>query len=313
MSESPYIAPAIPVGYELTADGEIRRVDTVDPDLAPEWLGGLKHFSASSLRLLKVCPEAYRQRYFLGKKERPGEALTMGKAVHSAVGRNYEQKIASHTDLSATEVVEYFHDEAWPQAVELDGGEEEIRWDKKPDDARRDGERVTRAHHIAIAPAVQPIEVEQQLVMHVPDVPIPFIGYIDTLTETHVIDLKTGKQVQRKPDANWRMQGAIYSAATRKATHFHCVSRAATPSIATPLTDPEMLIPYRDDIAASTVKVLQDYAAQVEYFYTKYGPDQYWPTSGVVMDYKGGPACRYCGFRKDCPAWEWERNPVVHP
>ena len=42
----------------------------------------------------------------------------------------------------------------------------------------------------------------------------------------------------------------------------------------------------------------------------RYGPDDYWPTTGVFMDYKGGAACNYCGFRKCCPAWAWERRVI---
>ena len=72
------------------------------------WLDGyLQHFSASGLRLLRVCPEAWRQRYILGRKERPGESLTLGSAVHDATAFNMEQKIDTHEDKPVQEVVEY--------------------------------------------------------------------------------------------------------------------------------------------------------------------------------------------------------------
>jgi hypothetical protein len=90
----------------------------------------------------------------------------------------------------------------------------------------------------------------------------------------------------------------------QKPTHFHCVSRAKQPSIATPLTDEAMAIPYRPDIAENTARQLREYAERVEYFFHKFGPDEPWPTDGVVHDYKGGAVCKFCGFRKWCPAWE---------
>jgi len=58
------------------------------------WVGGyISHLSASSLRLLRVCPEAWRRRYILGERERPGEALVLGKAVHSALEHTHRQKV----------------------------------------------------------------------------------------------------------------------------------------------------------------------------------------------------------------------------
>jgi len=282
-----------------------------DYGYAPQeaWLDGyIKHFSATSLRLLKTCPEAWRQRYILGKKERPGEALVLGSAVHDAVGFSHIQKIESHEDLPVKDVVEFLHDKAWPDAIAEEGGEPEIRWDSKPDDARRDAERVASAYHATVSPSVQPIAVERKIEFWVPDVAVPFIGYIDWEEETHQDDLKTGKQVQRKPDANWRFQGMLYAAATGKPTHFHSASRAKTPSIATPLTDEAMVVQLRDSQKPEVYRVLADYAAQVEFFFNKYGPDETWPTSGVFMDYKGGAACNFCGFRKDCPVWRFERE-----
>lgn len=278
---------------------------------AEGWLDGyIQHFSASGLRLLKVCPEAWRRRYICGDKERPGEALVLGSAVHSAIGHSHQQKITSGEDLPVSEVVEFFHDAAWPEAVESDGGEDAIRWDKKPDDVRRDGERVTQAYHHKVSPTVQPIAVERKIEFVVPDVPVKFLGYIDWEEETHQSDLKTGKQVQRKPDAHWKLQGTIYTAATGKPTHFHSASRAQTPSIATPLTDPEMIVTPRQAQKETIETVLRDFAAQVEWYFHRYGPEEYWPTMGIFMDYRGGPACNYCGYRPTCPAWAWEREIV---
>ncbi|HEY7421439.1 MAG TPA: PD-(D/E)XK nuclease family protein [Gaiellaceae bacterium] len=280
----------------------------IHPAKSEAWLDGyIDHFSASSLRMLKVCPEQYRQRYILGRKERPGEALVLGSAVHSAVGFNLTQKIDSHEDLPSAEVVSYFNDHAWPVAVERDGGEDEIRWDSKPDTVRSDGERVTVGYHAVVCPTIQPLAVERRLDFVVPGVPVPFIGYIDFEELTHQVDLKTGKQVQRKPDANWRFQGTIYAAFTGKPTHFHSISRAKTPSIATPLDAPEMVVSPHSTQVAVVERVLRDYAAQVEWYFNRYGPDEPWPTSGLYMDYKGGAACGFCGYRKWCVAWEHER------
>lgn len=292
MSER-FTLPPLPPGFHMETEA---------------WLDGyLSHFSASGIRLLRVCPRAWQQRYIKGRKERPGEALTLGKAFHSAMAYTHEQKITSFHDLPVAEVVEYFHDKAFPEAIEMDGGVEEIRWDKKPDEVRRDGERMTSAYHLSVSPRIQPLAVEKEIRFVVPGVPIPFLGYIDVEEAGNNVDTKSGKQVQRKPDANWRFQGTIYAAGTGKPTHFHSVSRAQTPSIATPLQSGEMVVTLEQAQKPLIERVLRDYAFQVEMYFRQYGPEDDWPTNGIFADYKGGAACGFCGFRGDCPAWAHER------
>jgi hypothetical protein len=281
---------------------------------AEGWLDGyLQHFSASGLRLLRVCPRAWQERYIHGKKERPGAALTVGKAVHSATGFSHTQKIQSHEDLPVTEVLQYYHDVAWPEAIEQDGGVEEIRWDEdsKPEDVRNDGQRMTQAYHLTVSPRIQPLAVEKRIDFVVPGIPVPFVGYVDVEEEGNLDDLKTGKQVTRKPDANWRTQGTLYAAHLGKPCHFHSVSRAKTPSIATPLESPEMVVTPHPHTVETITRVLHDYAMQAAWYFETYGPDDPWPTNGIFMDYKGGRVCDFCGFRKDCPAWAHEREIVL--
>ena len=273
------------------------------------WLdGAIDHLSASGIRLLKTCPEAWRRRYILGERERPGEALTLGKAVHGALAYTHALKVTSHEDRPVNEVVEFYNDKAWPEAVAEDGGEQEIRWDGKPDEPRNDGARILHAYHTAVSPRIQPLAVEKRIEFIVPDVPVPILGYVDIEEEGNIVDLKTSKQVQRKPDANWRLQGTIYTSHLGKPTHFHSVSRAQQPSLATPLEDEAMIVNPHPLLWPVVGKVLADYAAQIEFYFGRYGPDEVWPLSGLYSDYKGGAACNFCGFRPTCPAWSHERN-----
>jgi hypothetical protein len=47
------------------------------------------HLSATQISMLNRCPEQYRQRYVLGKKERPGAALIVGGAFHEAIETDF--------------------------------------------------------------------------------------------------------------------------------------------------------------------------------------------------------------------------------
>jgi hypothetical protein len=60
------------------------------------------HLSATQISMLNSCPEQYRQRYVLGKKERPGAALIVGGAFHEAIEDDflqdsYERRLFSKT------------------------------------------------------------------------------------------------------------------------------------------------------------------------------------------------------------------------
>lgn len=301
MTRAPFVLPPAP------ADWLERAVPEPAPDVA--WLDGyIQHFSPSSLRMLKTCPEQYRQRYLLGRKERPQERLTLGTAVHAALAFNDVAKIESHEDASTKQVIEYFNDLAWPNTIEKDGGVNEIQWKLKPEEARKDGERVTISYHKVVSPRIQPVAVEHEFRYVVEGVAVPVYGFIDVVEEHNTVDRKIGAQVQKKPDANWRTQGAIYAAATGLPTHFHSASRAKTPSLATPLEHPEMSI---EDVQRPLIdQLVRSHADLVEWYFNRFGPDEPWPTTGVFMDLKGGSACNFCGFRKFCVAWEHER--IVH-
>jgi hypothetical protein len=290
--------PPLPQGFEQP------------PPAHEGWLDGyIHHFSPSSLRMLKICPEQYRQRYILGRKERPAERLLIGKVAHHALAFSDTKKITSGEDLPVPVVVEYLHDKSWPEKLEKDGGEQEVRWESKPDDARRDAERMAAAYHTTVNPRVKPVAVEKKIEYVIPGVPVPVIGYIDIVEERNTIDRKFGKQVQKKADANWRTQGSIYAAATGLPTHFHSTSKAKTPSIATPLeSGDEMIVGVEQQ--ETIHQLILFHVKMLEHLFNTYGPDEPWPTTGVFMDYKGGAACAFCGFRKHCVAWTHER--VVH-
>jgi hypothetical protein len=104
-----------------------------------DWNLPIRHWSPSSLAMLRRCPRQFQQRYILGRKERPGEARVTGSAVHAALERNFEQKIASHEDLPLVDVLEWYLDEGFTEVVDTEQAlaGEEVVWNTSPDDARR--------------------------------------------------------------------------------------------------------------------------------------------------------------------------------
>ena len=269
-----------------------------------EWHAELPdHLSPSSISMFRRCPRQYQERYLHGRKERPGEAPVVGTAVHAGLERNFEQKIASHEDLPAVELLSWFSDVGWDTVLQLEQAKagEEILWDTEPDKAMLRGRKMLAEYHGQIAPRIQPIGIEGKVEVDF-NAPVPVIGRFDIERDTGVIDVKTGKRAQRKPKEAWRIQAAVYGEATGKPVEFHSVSASEekmTVSIVTPLESEELLInpgPVERAVIRENVRLV---AAEIALYMSLLGPDETWPTYGRFHDW----ACSYCGYRNDCPAW----------
>jgi len=261
------------------------------------------HVSPSSLGMLSRCAFQYWRRYILGEKERPGEALVVGSAMHAGLERNFTQKVETHVDLPMVELLDWYDDEGWPWSVndEQEKTGQEILWKDAPDSARGRGRTMLSAYHHNVAPRIQPIGVEGMVEVDF-GLAVPVIGRYDILRESSVIDLKTGQRAQKKPKESWRIQAAIYGEATGRPVEFHQITATdkGTPSITTPLENESMLsqptMREREHMRIS----LRWLSAMACFYMEKLGPDEDWPTHGRFHDW----ACNWCGYRYNCPAWE---------
>jgi PD-(D/E)XK nuclease superfamily len=267
------------------------------------WLLPIEHLSASSLGMLARCPEQFRQRYVLGRKERPGEALVVGTAVHLAAERNFEQKITSHQDIPAADLITWYDDVGFPLAIsEREERGEEVRWDTDPEGARRRGRAITGAYHGQVAPRVQPRSVETRVEADF-GLQVPVIGYADVFTDSNVIDIKTSKSSRREIKPEWRIQAAVYSTITGWPIDFHCVSASEKQhraTVMTPLEAPGLSIWLPAEARQETQRNVRTMAGMAQAFMRTLGPDNPWPTIGQVHPW----ACNWCAFKEGCPAWK---------
>jgi PD-(D/E)XK nuclease superfamily len=283
--------------------GEVREERPIDP--GPLLSDYLQHLSASSIGMLNRCAEQFRQRYILGNKERPGEAIFVGSLLHETLAWNYQLKLESHVDQPLSDAVQYLQDVAVPKVLEESGGEEGVKWDSGLDAARGDAHRITGAYYYTVVPRVQPILVEQRFSLDIPGVEIPVIGYIDVEDENRVLDTKTGKQAVRKVKPSWQLQGRLYASARGKPTEFHSISRAKTPTIVTALESDQMLVPVPTLSQSATIaRLVQGAANRIRWYLATYGPDQEWETTGAIPDFtRNMLPCDWCGYRSGCSAW----------
>jgi hypothetical protein len=285
------------------------------PATEERWLGFLRHLSPSSLGMFRRCPRQFYLRYVKGIKEAPGEALVIGSMFHESIEHNYIQKLESHEDLPLAEVITYLEDAAVPKVLEEAGGASEVKWDVAGDPAmavdraRSDATRLTSAYHHNVLPRIQPAAVEQRFEWRPPGFEVPVIGYIDVITDDHrIVDTKTGKQVSKKIKPSWQLQGLTYANARQLPVEFHSISRAKTPSIATPLeAGDDMIVRPQAQQAANLIALIRLMMDRMRFYYERYGLDEEWPAEGRLADWSQNLLpCKMCAWQKDCPAWVGE-------
>jgi hypothetical protein len=169
------------------------------------------------------CGEQWRRRYVLGEKIPPGVALVKGGAVHKAAEVNYAQKVESHADLPASDLVAaaaaHVGDVIQNEGLML-----------APDETARGvakvkGEIVDRAVVLTklfaerVAPSVQPALVEQFVTIELPNHTHDLLGRLDvTDTGDRIRDLKTAGRRKTQDDVDRSDQLTYYDAAFRKLT-----------------------------------------------------------------------------------------------
>jgi CRISPR/Cas system-associated exonuclease Cas4 (RecB family) len=293
-------------GRGVTVVGlDISQYIDAEPEVEEEtWLLPIEHFSPTSIAMFKRCPEQFRQRYVLGRKERPGEALVIGTAVHRVAERNFEQKIESREDIPLLSLIEFYDDVAFPEAMTERTEQHglDIAWDTDPDGARKRGRAITTAYQGGVAPRVQPISVETRVEADF-GLQVPIIGYADCVTSDSVIDIKTGKTARSEIKPEWRLQSAVYGTITEKPVDFHAVAASTKDfraSIKTPLEHPGLSVWIPPEAREEVKRNVRGTAWLAQYLMKKLGPDEPWPTDGQSHPW----ACSYCGFRPGCPAWK---------
>ena len=282
------------------------------PQLAPtaemvdaignRWTVPVEHLSPSSLGMLSRCAFQYWRRYILGEKERPGEALVLGSAVHSGLEYNFTPKVETHEDLPLAVLQEWFQDAGWSASVaeQQERSGMDVEWDAGEEEARRRATNMLLAYVREIAPRIQPLSVEGWVEADFGVKP-KVIGRFDVETVDGLIDHKTGKQLTTKPKPEWRMQAGCYDVSTGKSVEFHSLASSKTGriSIATPAVYPELEIKLSPSQRDNVATMIRGLAALAQHYWDTYGDSEPWPTTGWMHPW----ACGYCGWRPICPAW----------
>ena len=176
------------------------------------------HISATQLGMYWRCPAQYERRYINGERVPPGIAAILGRGVHGGAEHNGRQKIESHEDLPAPQIVEAAV-AAFEASVAGDG------FSLTPEEAERgpqvvEGEAKDKTAQLAAiyaeeqAPDYQPIEVEHTTRIVFPNATHDLLGITDLRDDKkRVVDYKTAAKKPSAGAADTSVQLTIYSAA----------------------------------------------------------------------------------------------------
>ena len=172
--------------------------------------------SPSRLESFTRCPEAYRRRYLEGDIIPPAVAMLKGTGVHRGAQVNFEQKIATHEDLPAGEIVDAAVDgfeTALAGGYELDADESERGTDIVIAEAKDETAKLARLHADQVAPEYQPTLVEQAVRVELSGSHDLF-GVIDLADDQgRVVDHKTAGKRKSQADVDGSIQLTYYAAA----------------------------------------------------------------------------------------------------
>jgi hypothetical protein len=275
------------------------------------WTGQLgqlpSHLSATQLGLFQRCPEAYRHRYVLGEKERPGAALIWGHADHKAHEENFRQKITTGLDVD-TEIVEDAFVTAFD--TEVDRLNDEIEWgEEKPGELKDAGAALVAVYHRQVSPSVQPVSVEREFTIELPGVPVPVVGRMDVETALPAIERKTSRARTAKVKPQWRIQGLLYQLVEQRPVVWHVSVKTRTPVVQTQEDTPMLSLGVEQRILDATGLMVANTARTLRAVYEEFGPEQPWP-GALSHDW----ACGYCAYIGRCAWWgNAPAAPVVVP
>ena len=170
------------------------------------------YISPSQINTYTTCAEAWRRRYVEKHIIPPGVAELRGTSVHRGAEVNAVQKMKSHEDLSASDIMaaaaSAFDDNVNAQGVMLSEEEESVGKDKVLGEAK--DLAVGMAHVFAkdVAPSVQPTAVELTQEISLPESTHDLKGIVDVIDDAeNVRDIKTSSKAKSQSD--WDANGQL--------------------------------------------------------------------------------------------------------
>lgn len=174
------------------------------------------HISQTQLVCYEKCGEIYRRRYIEGEKIPPPIVMVKGSGVHGGSKANFSQKMESHKDLPAKDIIDISVSE-FDNKLTADGilltPDEVTRGYKNIVGEARDAVRVlSNLYAKEVAPVYQPQFVEQKHELELPNASHDLLMWMDICDEKDIIvDVKTGTKKRNQRDVDTDEQLSFYT------------------------------------------------------------------------------------------------------
>jgi hypothetical protein len=214
------------------------------------------HLSASSIALHMRCPRQWQLAYVFAERGEKSDALRLGSAVHTIL------EIALKGDDPRT----------WESLYR------ERESELLNSTIAREAEVMAYHYYETIGKHLPVVATEREILVSVPGVEIPVLGYIDIETIDRNIDIKTTRYFSRKgvrPNKEWRFQQGIYQLASPKPSEVHVITRAKSDPVVVPDSNSHPLH-FGIVNAAQVVTTVQDEWNRMKYHWETYGENP-WP------------------------------------
>ena len=175
------------------------------------------HISNSQLSMYWRCPEQYRRRYMEKEILPPGIALLTGSAIHAGAETNFRQKIETHKDLPASDIVDAAvagFDAGTTGGYALSDEEATRGAVAVLADAKDQIAGLAQVHADQQAPDYQPVTVEHKTRIVLPKASRDLLAITDLRDDkARVVDIKTAARRKPQSEVDGSIQLTIYAAA----------------------------------------------------------------------------------------------------
>lgn len=181
----------------------------------------VQFINQSLLSLLSKCGMMAYYRVVEGIREPPAIALIEGTAAHGGIGANLSEKIATGALLpeeAVADVAANTFQREWDGREGdpvLDEDERRMGIDRVLGQSKDRAVRMAVQHARVIAPTIEPIAVEREIVVDVPGFPYKIKGTLDVQERTRIRDSKTSGKKKTQRDAERSVQLAMYTELVR--------------------------------------------------------------------------------------------------
>lgn len=246
----------------------------------------MRHLSPSQISTYRRCSMQWWFRYVAGLKMKPTGKMTRGSATHFGIETGYQEKSRSGA-LPPLSVVEDATAGAFDQARETTQFED----GEKPDELKDESVKLTGLHYKEIAPAVDPLLVEQKMTAVVAGIPLHLV--VDVITQdTTVIDNKVAGRKLDETALQTDVQLASYAIGVEQSLGIPVKAVRLDRLIATKIPGIQQIALGRTQVDESRlVHVAQAVSSAIE--------------GGVFMPCDDIQTCSWCGYRKICWGARW--------